>query len=136
MKKTQIWFAAAVMICTMALFGLAGCGSSSEEAAPAEETTVEETTVQETTVQETTAQPSETQAPADEMIGEDRALEIALNDAGLSEGDVSYPNVHLDIDDGRNEYDVEFHQGNIEYNYSIDPYSGDILEKETDTDND
>ena len=124
---------AAALICMMALFGLAGCGSSSEEAAPTEETTVEETTTAATTAA-TTAQ--ETQAPANGEIGEDQALKIALEDAGFAESDVTLTNVHLDMDDGRTEYDVEFHKDNVEYDYSIDAYSGDILEKSSETDND
>ncbi|MCO7136915.1 PepSY domain-containing protein [[Clostridium] leptum] len=61
-------------------------------------------------------------------IGEDKAKEIALNHAGLSsESDVTFVRVKLDYDNGRAEYDVEFYQGNTEYDYEIDASNGDIL---------
>ena len=125
MKKSLLWIVAVMVICTMSLFGMAACGSSSEEEPATEETTAVETTTEATT-----------EAATDAEIGEDKALEIALADAGLTANDVSYTNVYLDVDDGRTEYDVEFHQGTTEYEYSIDAYTGDILEKDIDNDND
>lgn len=35
-----------------------------------------------------------------------------------------------------NRYEVSFMQGNVEYDYTIDAYTGDILEKDVDRDND
>ena len=125
MKKSLLWIVAVMIICTMSLFGMAGCGSSSEEEPATEETTTVETTTEATT-----------EAATDGQIGEDKALEIALADAGLTANDVDYSNVHLDIDDGRNEYDVEFRQGITEYDYSIDVNTGAIIEKDVDNDND
>ena len=65
----------------------------------------------------------------DEYIGEDKALEIALKDAGVKEKDTSYSLVHLDTEDGRIIYDVEFMVGNEEYDYDIDAKTGDIFLK-------
>ncbi|MDR0434465.1 MAG: PepSY domain-containing protein [Gracilibacteraceae bacterium] len=64
-------------------------------------------------------------APAGD-IGEVRAKEIALAHAGLKESDVVFVRVHLDYDDWRREYEVEFYSGNVEYDYDIDAATGDI----------
>lgn len=62
-------------------------------------------------------------------IGEDRAKEIALKDAGVSETDATYLHAHLDRDDRIIDYDVEFYCDGKEYDYEINAYTGDILEK-------
>ena len=95
---------------------------------------------------DTTAPATDTTAPAtdnsggsnDNYIGEDKALEIALADAGLSSGQVSNANAHLDYDDdrGRYEYEVKFYQGTTEYDYDVDAITGDITDKDIDYDND
>jgi len=63
-------------------------------------------------------------------IGEDKAKQIAYDNAGVSE--VSFVRVHLDQDDGIVYYDVEFRSGDYEYNYDIDAISGKLLEKDID----
>ncbi len=63
-----------------------------------------------------------------EYIGENRALEIALDHAGLEEKDIQKLEIELDYEDGRMIYEVEFCQGSIAYEYEIDARSGLILE--------
>ena len=81
-------------------------------------------------------------APADnangDYIGEDKALEIALGDAGLTKDQVSNTFVHIDYDDdrGRDEYEVKFYQGTTEYDYDVDAATGEITSKDIDNDND
>lgn len=74
---------------------------------------------------EVTQPPAETAAP--EGITEAQAQAIALEHAGLAEQDVSYLQVRGDWDDGRQEYEVEFQVGYLEYEYEIDAASGKIL---------
>ena len=62
-------------------------------------------------------------------IGEDRAKEIALEDAKVSASDAKYLRAHFDRDDYRDNYDVEFYYNGREYDYEIDAKSGAILEK-------
>ena len=78
--------------------------------------------------------PPKQDAQAGKEIGEAAAKEIALKDAGFAESEVSRLKIHLDRDDGRTVYDVEFHVGRMEYSYEIDAYSGEILEREADQD--
>ena len=59
-------------------------------------------------------------------IGEERAKEIALNHAGLTASGVTFVRSHLDWDDGRAQYEVEFYANNTEYDYDIDATTGDI----------
>ena len=81
---------------------------------------------------ETHKQAEEAQEKAeDKEIGEDAALKIALEDAGLSESDVEVTKNKLDMDDGVTEYEIEFRKGTVEYDYSIEAFSGKILEKDS-----
>lgn len=61
-------------------------------------------------------------------IGVEKAKEIALEKAGIEAKDTLYIKAHLDRDDGRMEYDVEFQSGNIEYEVSVDALTGEINE--------
>ena len=60
-------------------------------------------------------------------ITEAEAQAIALEHAGLTEADISRLEVRKDFDDGRQEYDVEFHADRLEYEYEIDAVTGKIL---------
>jgi uncharacterized membrane protein YkoI len=71
---------------------------------------------------------------ASQYIGEARAKEIALSDAGLAESDVRKIKAKLDREDGRKVYEVEFKCGQTEYEYEIDPVSGAILKSDIEYD--
>ena len=60
-------------------------------------------------------------------IGADRAKEIALDHAGVSASKATFVRAHLDYEDGRRVYDVEFYSGSKEYDYEIDAATGEIL---------
>ena len=62
-----------------------------------------------------------------EYITEDAARQAALNHAGVADGDAQFVRTHLDRDDGRTVYDVEFWSGSTEYDYEIDAVSGEVL---------
>ena len=65
-------------------------------------------------------------------ITEDRAREIALADAGLTEADTQYLRTKADYDDGRSVYEVEFCADGTEYDYEIAAADGAILSKDYD----
>ena len=65
-------------------------------------------------------------------IGAEKAKQIALQHAGLSASDANFVKVESDYDDGRAEYEIEFHHNFREYEYTIDAASGTILEAERD----
>ncbi len=67
-------------------------------------------------------------------IGRDKALEIALSDAGVS--DPTWSEVEMDYDDGFMTYEVEFTYNNREYDYEINAITGDILESNREYDDD
>ena len=67
-------------------------------------------------------------------IGPDQARDAALTHAGISEGQVSGLQVQQDWDDGRLEYEVEFRSGGMEYEYTIDGSTGQILEYDQEQD--
>lgn len=66
------------------------------------------------------------------IITLDDAKKIALAYAGLSASEVRFTKAELDDDDGRLEYEIEFYLGRKEYEFTIDPMSGEILEAEID----
>ncbi len=71
---------------------------------------------------------------SNDYIGVDRAKEIALNHAQLSESDVQFAKAKLENDDGGVEYEIEFYSGRTEYDYTIDAVSGNIIEYDVDYD--
>lgn len=77
---------------------------------------------------------AETSAETKKEIGEDKAKKAALKHAGFDEGEVTRLHVELDYDDGVLRYEVDFHVGNVEYDYDINAYSGDILSYDKDID--
>lgn len=87
-----------------------------------------------TTVKGKVTVPKKNVSRAD-RIGEDRAKEIALNDAGVSSAEAKMMNVEFDYDDGAAVYEVEFIANNKEYEYEIDAVTGDILEKDVERTN-
>ena len=80
-----------------------------------------------------TAPPPSEPANSD-RISKEKAIAIALQDAGLSESQVTRLKAEFDYDDGRPEYDVEFHYDGWEYDYEIHAESGKILKQDKDRD--
>lgn len=68
----------------------------------------------------------------EQYIGDAKAKTIALEHSGITEADATFLKVHLDYDDRRVVYDVEFYSGNTEYDYEIDAVNGDVLEFDKD----
>lgn len=60
-------------------------------------------------------------------IGEDAALQKALEAAGISEADASRIRVSLDRDDGQVLYEVKFDAGQTEYEYEILASDGKVI---------
>ena len=135
---------------------ITACGGNESSASPSQDNgaaVVTPTVTQEATpavTEEVTAAPTAevTAAPAADNgasqaqnntsgddIGEAKAREIALADAGLAEADVTFIKVNLDRDDGRLVYDVEFYSGNAEYDYEIDAATGDIVGYDSEIEN-
>ena len=75
------------------------------------------------------------QAASSSYIGEAKAKEIALQHAGLSSAQASFLRTHLDWEDGRPVYEVEFFSGNTEYDYEIDAQTGTIRSYDFDIEN-
>ena len=62
-------------------------------------------------------------------IDDATAKATALTHADVSDSDASFVRVKLDVDDGRQVYDVEFYDSNYnEYDYEIDALTGEVLD--------
>lgn len=69
-------------------------------------------------------------------IDQQKALEIAFADAGVSESDVTDVHCKTDAHKGVLRYEIEFKANNVKYEYKINGLTGEILgvEKETEDD--
>lgn len=130
-------------------FALVGCGATQQQpatttaattSAPATTTAAPATTTsapQTQTQTQTTAAPqtqTNTMTTQSSYIGEDRAKEIAVNNAGFAVGDVTALKSELDTDDGTVHYDVEFKKDGNEYDYDINATTGDIMSNKVEVD--
>ncbi|WP_283684957.1 PepSY domain-containing protein [Clostridium perfringens] len=63
-------------------------------------------------------------------ISMEKAKEIALKHANLTNDKVSFIKVNQEFDDGIEKYDIEFYCNNKEYNYEINSNTGEIVSYE------
>ena len=122
---------ALALISGLALSGLVSACSNNQTAQStvvADSSAVESTGTQSSETVATTVAVTVPLPAAGEDIGVEKAKEIALEKAGLKVEDTLFINAHLDRDDGRVEYDVEFQSGHTEYEVSVDAVTGAINE--------
>ena len=144
-------------------FALVGCGATQQQpatttaattsapatstaapattaAAPQTQTQSQTTSAPQTQTQtqtQTTAAPqtqTNTMTTQSSYIGEDRAKETAVNNAGFAVDDVTNLKCELDTDDGTVHYDVEFKKDGNEYDYDINATTGDIMSNKVEVD--
>lgn len=80
------------------------------------------------------AQTPDAAAGSAAYLGVDRAKSIAVAHAGLALSDAVFQKAKLENDDGRAEYEIEFYKDGVEYEYTIDAVSGDVLEYDAEYD--
>lgn len=68
----------------------------------------------------------------DNVIGEEAAKAIALENAGIEASEVKFVRCNLEFDDGIWKYDIEFRQGKTEYDAEIKADDGYVIGFETD----
>lgn len=73
-----------------------------------------------------------------DYIGEQRAQEIALADAGISADETAYITAHMDYENGIAVYEVNFVSGDpaYEYDYELRATDGYILKRDIDLEDD
>ncbi len=71
-----------------------------------------------------------------DYIGEQRAKEIALNNAGVSSSSATGLKIELDRENGIVVYDVSFDSNGYEYDYEINAVSGAIVRSDKERDDD
>lgn len=74
-------------------------------------------------------EPRPTDAPpaTPQLLTAEEAQAIALAHAGLTADQVTWVKTELDRDDGRSEWDVDFRNGDYEYDYEIHAETGAVL---------
>lgn len=113
---------------------LTGCGRKQEmtdanKIDSAQEGQLNEPVNREETITKETGAPS--MDPAD-MLTPEGASEVALNHAHVPKEDAVGLHAQLEIDDGIPQYEVEFRDGHIQYEYHIHAETGEVLEFERD----
>ena len=79
------------------------------------------------------ADPAEPGAPENrQKLSEEQILKIALDYVGFAADQVSRVRTEFEVDDGAPQYDVEFHQGDWEYEFEIHAENGKILSYDKD----
>ena len=121
---------AVILLALIMIFAVAACGNDSSDETAQDQQTQEQTQDQE---QAQDQNKTDQQQNDDGLISKGKAKRIAANDAGFKKADVEFRKCKLDLDDGIQEYEVEFVQGETEYDYSIDAATGDILEKDSES---
>lgn len=66
------------------------------------------------------------------LLEKEEAVALALEHAGLTADDVTQLEVSYELDDGIHEYEVEFHAGTMEYEYTLNAETGELLSFEMD----
>ena len=67
-------------------------------------------------------------------IGSERAKQIVLEHAGLSEQQVKNLKIDLDSDNGVLKYEIDFYYGNAQYDYDLNALTGQIISFDRDID--
>ena len=121
----------ALLLCGTILFAFAGCGRA-EDAIENKIDSIEETLEQKVNDAANALTPPQdggNYVPVDpsQLITPEQAQTIALEHAGVTADEVTGLHAVMDIDNGRQEYDVEFRVGHLEYEYEIDAVTGQIL---------
>lgn len=124
MKRKLLTMSALALVCGVSV----ACSSNNTN-------TNLNTTANANVTQESTTSQSNINNNTSNKITEEKAKEIALNHANLSQNDVTFIRSNIDYDDGFTAYDVEFYSNNQEYDYKIDANSGDIIEYDLDVEN-
>ena len=94
-----------LLVAVLILVGLVGCAAS-----------------------ENTEQSGATQPAQSKLLTEKEAQNIALEHADLTAEQVTLLRTHYDEDDGVPEYEVEFRQGDYEFDYTIHAETGKVLQ--------
>lgn len=123
MKKEIV----SMLMVSLLAISVAGCASTDDVTSSTDDEALPPAISETSSVNETTI--------VADNITADRAKEIALAHAGLTEADVTFVKAKLDTDDGRQEYEIEFYNGSTEYDYEIDMSTGEILSYDSDAEN-
>lgn len=123
MKKEIV----SMLMVSLLAISVAGCASTDDVTSSTDDEALPPAISETSSVNETTI--------VADSITADRAKEIALAHAGLTEADVTFVKANLDTDDGRQEYEIEFYNASTEYDYEIDISTGEILSYDSDAEN-
>lgn len=105
--------------------------AAKETTAAKESTEVKETAAsKETTAAKETSAPKESKPEVPDVIGKEKASNIALGKAKADGAKIEY--IKLERDDGRRVYEGEMRDNLYEYEFEIDAYTGTIIEWDVD----
>lgn len=144
-KRAWVLIAAAALVAALALVGCGGSAASSSASASSDAASSAASASAAASSEAASSAAADASASASAAaassasassgyIGDQAALDIALKDAGLAQGDCTEIEVELDLDDAVVHYDVSFKNGGLEYDYDIDATSGAIIQGKSEVD--
>ncbi len=104
-------------------------GDAQSDTEPADDSQADTTQTEVPGTEDSRTEPS---PDGDVLIGMEKAKEFALADAGLQAGDVTFTAIKYENGSRSVTYELEFSQGRDEYEYTVDAYTGKILDMERD----
>lgn len=126
-----------VLLLSLSLFLLAGCRNHQPEPTqPLSQDSLESARegLNHPANQVPQSVPQESFAPVDpsQLLTPTQVEDIALEHAGVSREDAVGMHTVLDLNNGRQVYEVDFQSGHLEYDYEIDAVTGQIIDWDKD----
>lgn len=125
MKK--LWMAA--MLVFVLLGTMTGCSAARavQKIDAAEERLEERLDRAEDRLEDNVRKALEPAAESPRLLTQEEALQTALDYLGFAKDQVTHIRAEYEIDDGVPQYDVEFHQGDWEYEFEIHAENGNVI---------
>ena len=126
MKRFSAFFA--VLLLTLVI---SACGNHATNT----HSTGDNANAQKNTSQATASHSTSAQQNSSTAITREKALEIALEKAGVAKADIRDLEIDLDRERGETVWEVDFEHGKLEYSYDVHAQTGEIVKVEREKDN-
>ncbi len=125
-----------VLIVAIFVLALSACSSTNSGNTDSQENSSTTTQSQTTENNTSSADDQQTQGTTQSSpnLTADEALDIALNQAGVTRESIRNLENRLDRENGVLVYEIDFESGNTEYSYDINAETGAVVERDSDID--
>lgn len=131
MKKLLTFLVVVIFVLALSACSSTNSGNTDNRETSNNVTTQSQTT--ENTTPSTDNQPTQDTTQNNPKLTADEALDIALKQAGVTKDSIRNLENTLDRENGVLVYEIDFKSGNIEYSYDINAETGEVVERDRDT---